>query len=342
MTMNIEGISVVIPSHNGADWLPVTLSKIEKALLRSTIDIKKTEIVIVDDGSSDSTKEIVKNLTKNIQSKISYVYQKNQGRYVTRKNGVKKAKYNYIWFVDTRVHPNADSLKYAVSEIKKGDKNLVWNAHVYVQKEGNIIARFMDAVTFIGWRKYFSNPRRCSYGLKEFDYYPKGTTSFLVPKKIIVNAINEFDQEERDLKKSSDDTHLIRIIARDNPINLSPQFSCVYHARNTFKAFAQHSYHRGQVFVDGFFRPDTRFYVPIILFLIISLSIAISIVIYPMYTPYLIVAGGILWLAELLTALILGVSAKDSFSLFALTPVFAICYGLGVWKAVIKKWIGRI
>lgn len=339
--MKIEGISVVIPSYNAASWLPVTIGKIEHALAKSEINIKKTEIVIVDDGSKDETEKVVKELSKKSITKIVYVKQKNQGRYLTRKNGVEKAKYDYIWFIDTRVHTAPNAIKYAVSEIKQNKDNAVWNAHVYVQKKGNVIARFMDAITYIGWRRYFSNPRRCSYGLEEFDYYPKGTTSFLVPKKVIQAAIDEFDQEERDLQKSSDDTHLIRIIARDWPINLSPQFSCKYHARNTFKAFIKHTFHRGQVFVDGFFRSGTRFYLPIVAFLVISVGALVSILIYPPIFVYLAIAFVTLWVLELLTALALGVPLADSLSLFILSPVFALFYGLGIWKAVIKKWLGK-
>ncbi len=57
----------------------------------------------------------------------------------------------------------------------------VWNGHVIVEKKGNIIARFGDAITFIGWRRYLAHPRDCSYGLKDFDHYPKGTTMLLCP-----------------------------------------------------------------------------------------------------------------------------------------------------------------
>lgn len=333
----INGVSVVMPSYNAAEWLSVTLGKIEEAIFEAGLNTKNSEIVIVDDGSKDNTKEVVKQLSKTLKVKINYIHQKNSGRYLARKNGVDHAKFEYVWFVDTRVHVSSTSLKYAVSEIKKSDKNAVWNAHVYVQKKGNIIARFMDAITYIGWRRYFKNPRRCSYGLKDFDYFPKGTTSFLVPKKMIVDAMEEFEQEEHDMQRSSDDTHLIRIISRDNPINLSPKFSCKYHARNTFKAFTKHSYHRGQVFIDGFFRPGTRFYAPIIGFLLISLATVVAMIVAPATIPWLLAAGVGVWVAELVVALLLGVNLKDALSLFALTPVFAACYGAGLWVAYLKR-----
>jgi len=331
-----RGISVVMPSYNAAEWLEATIGKIEAALLEANFGKKDAEIVIVDDGSKDDTKKVVDDLKKKTNVPINYIYQKNSGRYLARKTGVGSARFDYVWFVDTRVHVEKKSLKYAFSEIRKSKKNAVWNAHVHVHKKGNIIARFMDAITFIGWRRYFKKPRRTSYGLKEFDYYPKGTTSFLVPKTLIEGAMEEFEQDEHDMQRSSDDTHLIRIISREHRINLSPDFSCRYHARNTFSAFRRHSFHRGQVFIDGFFRPGTRFYVPIIAFLVISLVSLLAFITVPAVIPF--VAGALIafWIVELIAAILLGVPLKDALSLFILTPLFAVCYGAGLWVAFLK------
>ena len=337
VSTDIGGVSVVMPTYNAADWLEVTTDKIQDALLRAGFNKSNSEIVIVDDGSKDDTKKVIASLKRKSSIPINYIYQKNSGRYMARKKGVSGAQFAYVWFVDARVHVAEESLKYACSEIRKSSENAVWNAHVDVQKKGNVIARFMDAITYIGWRRYFKRPRRVSYRLEEFDYFPKGTTSFLVPKGIIVDAMEEFEREDHDMQRSSDDTHLIRIIARDHPINLSPRFSCKYHARNTLKAFVKHSFHRGQVFIDGFFRPDTRFFIPIIAFLVVSaLGLVVSIAA-PITIMYTIGLLAVVWVAEFVGALLLGVALKDALSLFALTPLFAICYGTGLWLAFLKK-----
>ncbi len=333
-----DGVSVVIPSYNAADWLPSTTGKIQEALLNAGLNKKNAEIVIVDDGSSDQTSKVVTDLSNKSQIPIIYVHQKNGGRYVARKNGVSSARFANVWFIDSRVYVAANSLKFAYAEMQKSSDNAVWNAHVNVQKKGNIIARFMDAITFIGWRKYFKKPRRVAYGLKEFDHYPKGTTSFLAPKRAIESAMEEFEREDRDIKYSSDDTHLIRIIARDYLINLSPRFSCVYHARTTLKGFVLQAFYRGRTFVDGFFRPGTRFYVPLIAFLVLSALGLLAIVLHPALAGclFLLLAG--LWVGELLIALLLGLNHLDALSLFALSPVFFVTYGMGIWVAIIKRW----
>ncbi len=331
---DIGGVSVVIPSYNAADWLPTTTDKLQDALLAAGLDKKNAEIVIVDDGSSDTTSEVVAGLAKKSLIPINYIHQKNSGRYIARKNGVLKARFAYVWFVDTRVYVAKNSLKFVYSEMQKSGDNTVWNAHVNAQKKGNIIARFMDAITYIGWRRYFKQPRRVAYSLEDFDHYPKGTTSFLAPKKVLMSAMQEFEQEDRgDIKYSSDDTHLIRIIARDHPINLSPEFSCVYHARTTLKGFVLQAFYRGQTFVDGFLRPNTRFFIPLIFFLIATPITLIGIILNPVLSIGLI--G--LWLLELVVALYLGVLLPDALSLFILSPVFAIMYGAGIWRGFYRK-----
>lgn len=55
-------------------------------------------------------------------------------------------------------------------------------------------ARFWEAITFVAWRRYFANPRDMSYGIKDFDMYPKGTTCFFVPKTVIEDANSWFEK----------------------------------------------------------------------------------------------------------------------------------------------------
>lgn len=58
------------------------------------------ELIIVDDGSIDSTKEVVKNY-EIIDNRIKYYYQKNSERSAARNNGIKEAKGDWICFLDS-------------------------------------------------------------------------------------------------------------------------------------------------------------------------------------------------------------------------------------------------
>jgi glycosyltransferase involved in cell wall biosynthesis len=332
-TKNSLNVSVVIPTYNAAQWLPKSIPKVDEAL--HIAEVKSAEIIIVDDGSTDDSGAVAKKIKSRYPIKL--VRQENSGRFLARKLGTEKGMYDFILFIDTRIYIAPKALKFVINEIGKNPERKVWTSHVYLDKESNIYARFWDALTMLAWRKYFSSPRDYSYGIKEFDYYPKGTTCFFVPKKIIQDANEWFVENTKDLKTSNDDTLLIRHIAEKNNININPRFSCTYHARSNLKQFTKHVFHRGKVFVDGFLRRDgNRFFWPLLAFLVLSIAVPVCLILYP--ATILPVAGlvTLLWAVELFSALVLGVSGKDALSLFVLSPVFVVFYGLGIWNATVK------
>lgn len=332
------GLSIIIPTYNGAPWLNKTIAEIEKSVIKARL--QKFEIVVIDDGSTDDTVAKVNVLAKSIKSPLRVVSQKNGGRFVARKTGAAAAKYEYLLYVDTRVFIGRGSLAYVLDMHLKDPSRAVWCSHVRVDKKGNIYARFWEAVAYVAWRDYFSRPRDISYGIDEFDKYPKGTTCFFIKRSVLVEANEWFIKNTKDLKTSNDDTLLIRHIAENNSINVSPSFWCLYHARGTLRQYTKHVYHRGKVFVDGFLRNDgNRFFVPLILFLILSAALPVALVVkHSLVIPTLFI-GFVLWLLQLLLLLALGAPTKDALSLFILTPIFSIFYGAGIWNAFIKIYV---
>ncbi len=85
-------ISVVLPTYNREKTI---LSSIESVLSQSFKDI---ELIVVDDGSTDRTRELVESID---DSRIEYVYQNNAGACVARNTGIKLSKGDYIAFQDS-------------------------------------------------------------------------------------------------------------------------------------------------------------------------------------------------------------------------------------------------
>lgn len=337
-------LSVVVPAYNAAPWLPKSVPKTAQAIKNA--GIKQAEFIIVDDGSSDDTAAVARSLKVGFPVKV--VSQPNSGRFVARDNGVKQAKYEYVLFIDTRIFIGENALKYVVSHLNaeqagpKRPKRQVWTSHVIIDRKGNPYARFWEALTFIAWRRYFAHPRDCSFGIDDFDHYPKGTTCFFVPKKVIQAANDWFKENTRNDKLSNDDTLLIRQIAAEQRINLSPEFFCTYHARTNLKQYCKHVYHRGKVFVDGFLRRDgNRFFWPLLAFLALSIAVPVYLIFNLQLIAVALILLAAAWLLELLAALLLSVPAKDALSLFALSPIFTVMYGAGIWMAVIKTYVVR-
>ena len=87
-------VSIVIPSYNRADYVPETLDSI----LSQTFN--DTEIVFVDDGSTDNTESILDKYCAQ-DHRIKYFKQPNSERAVSRSYGISRAIGEYICLVDS-------------------------------------------------------------------------------------------------------------------------------------------------------------------------------------------------------------------------------------------------
>ncbi|MBP9738695.1 glycosyltransferase family 2 protein [Candidatus Saccharibacteria bacterium] len=331
-----QSISVVIPTYNAANWLPDTIKHINASLSEAEFNEKSAEIIIVNDGSSDDTVRVVKNIKSKVPLRL--LNQQNSGRFLARKSGIEAAKHETTLLIDSRVHIKKGSLKFAKNYHLNHPDLILWNAHVDVAKKGNIYARFGEAIVFIGWRRYFANPRLVSYELKDFDYYPKGTTCFIAPKSVLIESIEWFEKTTEDIKYSSDDTLLLRHMNEKQPITVAPGFGCIYHSRSKLSQFIKHSYHRGKVFVDGFLRPGTRFFYPLISVYAFTLLAPLALVLIPELLKPLLLVAVIIWILEFVVAVLMKTPTKDALSLCALTPMFAIAYTAGLWWALLRKF----
>lgn len=86
--------SIIVPVYNGEEYLAQTL---ECLLSQSEKDI---EIITVNDGSTDSTQNIIEEYAKK-DSRIKAVYQENAGVSAARNNGIERACGEYIIFIDS-------------------------------------------------------------------------------------------------------------------------------------------------------------------------------------------------------------------------------------------------
>ena len=107
----------------------------------------------------------------------------------------------------------------------------------------------MDAVrnpiTFIAWRRYLGNPRDTSFGIDDYDHFPKGTGFFFAPRERLLELCASFDSSYDDVAMASDDTLLIRPLAASDRINIAPELGGVYFPRDDFASFLRHTYFRG-------------------------------------------------------------------------------------------------
>lgn len=107
-------VSVIIPCYNDYLYIQEALDSINNQ------DYENIEIIIIDDGSDQITKDV---LVKIVQENLQIIYQENKGTSVARNNGIKKAKGEFILTLD------ADDY-FESTFISKGMQLLVQNSNL--------------------------------------------------------------------------------------------------------------------------------------------------------------------------------------------------------------------
>lgn len=92
MKGEIPTISVIIPSYNYAHFLAASI----QSVLAQRGDDFRTEVIVVDDGSKDNTREVA----QGFGAAIKYIFQDNQGLSAARNTGIKNATGDFIVFLD--------------------------------------------------------------------------------------------------------------------------------------------------------------------------------------------------------------------------------------------------
>lgn len=125
-------ISIIIPCYNAEQYIEKTLV----TLLKNTI-IHKCEIVIINDGSTDSTDKKICSFISN-NTKISFIYRtiQNSGVSVARNIGIKVARGEYIAFLDADDLYSDFFLEALYKSCKRGDSfcSCLWSnneEHLY-------------------------------------------------------------------------------------------------------------------------------------------------------------------------------------------------------------------
>ena len=109
----INMFSIIVPCFNEKN-------RIERLLQHLQNQTKKPEIVIVDGGSKDGTVELIKKYQKRMKNlKLYFEKGKNRSPANARNIGKKKAKGNFILFMDVDGHLSKEATEKIEKQIKK-------------------------------------------------------------------------------------------------------------------------------------------------------------------------------------------------------------------------------
>lgn len=165
-------VSIVIPTYNRMELLEFTLL----SLYKQSYPIEKMEVIVVDDCSTDGTKDLLNNLRPPFELIVIH-NDKNRGAAFSRNQGIKEARGNTLIFLDEMVVDENfinTHLKYHVND------RMVITSHFNGQR---IFTHYYG--NFSKKQKQIFNKTKLKFSAKNQLASKKGIYRLLKPKKII-------------------------------------------------------------------------------------------------------------------------------------------------------------
>jgi len=239
-------VSVIIPNYNYAEFLATAIDSVLKQ------DYQPIEIIVVDDGSTDGSREIL----RSYKSRIKTVEIKNSGAPTARNFGFMKAEGSFIAYLDAddfwmpnkissqlqRLHETNTELVYCRMVVI--DSNSMSEVETTENREGRFRNEFLlnpgrtpfppstvlmtrDLVAKVGlWDTTFESPA------EDFDYFrrcAKYTDFAVVDKALVVHRNHGKSLTSNSLKKYFVDNRLavVKLFADEYPnLNILQRRTC--------------------------------------------------------------------------------------------------------------------
>lgn len=187
----MEKISIVVPCYNEENALPLFYEELEKNIKNfSNVDF---EIIFVNDGSSDTTLQILKDLSSK-DNRIKYIsFSRNFGKEAAIYSGIEHSTGDYVALMDADLQDPPSLLKEMYDSVTLENYDAVGTRRIDRKSEPVIrsfFARFfyklinkMSKIEMVdGARDYVFMKRTVAnsiLSLKEYNRYSKGLFSFV-------------------------------------------------------------------------------------------------------------------------------------------------------------------
>lgn len=320
-----------MPAYNEGIWVRRALDALEVAAARADWPL---DVVIVDDGATDPESLAVLDDVDQ-RPHVRVIHQANAGRFAARSVGLDAVTSDLVLLLDARVEVGPESLERIRRAVEAGKE--VWNYDV-TPASHDLPALFWTGITKVWWRDYFRHRATVAFGEADFDRFPKGTTAFLAPTRMLRAAAASFDSHFDNRALASDDTRLLRSIAREQHINLSPEVMCRHHIKSGRGAWTRQCYYRGTTFVDGYLSDAGRAR-PLLAGLVAVGGLG---VVAAGVAPRTTAAGTVLGcLATGAVTRWAGGSGREALAVGLLTPGFGVAFGAGVVRGLRMAAAGR-
>lgn len=141
-------LSIIIPAYNAENFL----SKCLDSCLCQDIIANEYEIIVVDDGSTDRTRQIVDNYQKTYPN-IQYIFQENAKQGAARNNGLRHASGKYIWYIDADDWIKENCFASIINKLESNNLEGVAVGHATMCKDKMKVWRQLDETKIVSGKQ---------------------------------------------------------------------------------------------------------------------------------------------------------------------------------------------
>ncbi len=219
----VDLVSVITPTYNCGKFIEETIKSVQAQTYTNW------EMIIVDDCSTDNTKEIVENIAAN-DSRIKYhCLETNSGAAVARTEAMKKAQGNYMAFLDSDDLWSSEKLEKQLLFMKEKGINFSATYYEQITEDGKKLGKIVKA------------PKKTDYNRLLLDC-PVGNSTVVYS----VGAMGKF--EVPNIRKRNDDALWLTMLKKEKYIYGMPEVLMQYRVRknsissNKFSLIKYHWY----------------------------------------------------------------------------------------------------
>jgi glycosyltransferase involved in cell wall biosynthesis len=313
-------VSIIIPVYNGEETIKLCLDAVSALKIPDGMNI---EVLVVNDGSTDRTKEI----TASYSGVTIIDLEKNMGRMQARKIGAEKAKYENLFLIDTRIEVDNDLLVRV--------SNIGYQPLMAGDLKDEKYKSDYDTLLYLIRRKFYHPyypqilyAKELWITKEKFLKAPKGTGCLLIDRELFLKSIPQTIE-----KDSNDDTTILKNIVFNNNTKIlrHTDLSIKYHSRSDNQVLSWIN-HRGKTFADHYLRFINKFSIIYYFFLMVFLLLFIF---HPLSLVFLFFS------VLILSTIYLQEDKKDFVPLLKQLPLLGFMFFLGtlekLFKIIFKK-----
>lgn len=140
-------VSIITPTYNSAKYISETI----ESVLDQTHE--NWELLIVDDGSTDHTVDIIKIFITQDNRIQLYRLKSNSGPAIARNKGITEANGDYIAFLDADDLWKSKKLETQLTFMKADNCDVCFSSYELIDKQGNVLNKIVKALPRLSYQK---------------------------------------------------------------------------------------------------------------------------------------------------------------------------------------------